>query len=152
MIMPEDSEIEEKEPGELEKLTYGKTILILLNRDGNYQIEKRNPQGTENIIDYAKVGTNVKGTYNARLEDAFERIRQVRSHITQFDKEKQNLALRVDDLDLGILSKEPGNLDKPPDNLDKPVASVLEKPMVFHIVRKEKFTCDLDYLTIDETV
>ena len=146
--MPEACEIEGEEPKELEKLIYGKTTLRLLNINGDYQIEKRNQQGIVNIIDYTRAKTSVEGVYNTRLEDAFIRIRQARKHINQFEKERQELALRVDDSNLEELNpKEPDN-----STLGEASTFVLGKPMVFKIWRKEKFTCDLDYLTIDETV
>jgi len=148
MIIPKNSEIEEKEPEELEKLTYGKTILRFLNIDGNYQIEKRNEQGVVNIIDYTRLKTPVEGVYNNRLEDAFTRIRQARGHMDQFYREKQELALRVDDLNLEML--DPREPDYP--ILGEASTSDSGKPMVFKIVRKEFITCDLDYFDIDETV
>jgi len=40
MIMPEEHEIEENGSEVLEKLTYGKTTLSLLDINGDYQIEK----------------------------------------------------------------------------------------------------------------
>ncbi len=148
MVMPEDSEIEGEEPKELEKLIYGKTTLRLLNINGNYQIEKRNEQGIVNIIDYTRAKTSVGGVYNTRLEDAFTRIKQVRRHINQFEKERQELALRVDDLDLERLNpKEPDNL-----TLGEASTPVSEKPMVFKIWRNKCFTSHLDFLDVDETV
>lgn len=145
MVMLEDSVIEEKEPEVLERVTYGKTIFRLLNIDGDYQIEKRNPRGVINLIDYALIGDYIRGIYNSEVENAFERIRQSRSHVWQFDKEKQGLALQVDGLDLARLnSREP--------NLNKPIVSVSDKPMIFTIVSSIGFRSYLDFLTVDETV
>lgn len=146
MIIPEDSEIEEEEPKELEKLIYGKTTLRLLNINGNYQIEKRNQQGVVNIIDYTRAKTFVEGVYNTRLEDTFIRIKQARRHINQFEKERQDLALRVDDLEM-LNPKELGN-----STLGEVSPPVLEKPMVFKIWRNKCFTSHLDFLDVDETV
>lgn len=144
--MFKDSGIEEKEPEELEKFTYGKTTLRLLNMDGDYQVEKRNPQGVVNLIDYTILKTPSKGVYNSRAEDAYERIRQARRHNDQFDIEKQGLVLRLDDLDLGML-----NLRKP-EHLNKPVTSVSDKPMKFTIFPSRELRSHLDFLTVDETV
>lgn len=44
------------------------------------------------------------------------------------------------------------DLIKPNKKIDYLTKSVSNKPMVFHIIRKEKFTSDLDYLDLDETV
>jgi len=143
--MSEESEVKEKEPEELEKLTYGKTTFRLLKIDGNYQIEKRNEQGVVNIIDYTRLKTPIEGVYNTRLEDAFTRIRQARRRNDQFDREKQDLALRVDDLEMLNL-REP---DHP--TLDK-VTSVLGKPITVTIFCKSRFTSYLDFLDLDETV
>lgn len=153
MIMPENSGIEEKEPEELEKLTYGKTTLRLLKIDGDYQVEKRNEQEVVNIIDYTEVGTHIKGVYNSEIENAFMRIRQARGHVDQFYKEKQGLALQVDDLDLEVNHSDlRANNKKGLDYLNKPITSDLEKPMVFTIVRKSRLTSHLDFLDVDETV
>jgi len=148
MILPKEPEIGEKSFDELEGMTYGKTRISLLNINGNYQIRKENKQGVViDIIDYDGLGNFLEGVYNLEIEDAFERIKQAKSHINQFVEEKSTFFLKIESAsDLEGLS------ERKQDYLGGPVTSVSGKPMVFHIFRSEEFRSDLDFLTIDETV